>query len=987
MDPQVDEIITDNRSGSDSNVTGIAYAKTFYNKCRFSVLPQKLGDFTSDLASLCEEDIHAEEIQFAQSDDDSDPTLADFAELGHPLAEVVGGKRTLPVMIRMKLPFILNINQRREPELFDNDFLKRTIFCIQRLLDNLLRMGVNSSEYIAIVEQSRLWTEGDITYQNIRFTFPYCQVDRVYQQKVLLPKITESLRQNKIMSYLEVQPTCDWPGIIQPIGDVIPMYRGKDSIKSAPMTISHVYSVVFDPNDSQDYVVDLEDVMQPSHYSYIYSKVVDPAFLVRKPRQSPDCSGDEEKERSDDEDEEMIEMKYWLPMFLSIHFWSGENSPKEEEHEEKKEDLTQYDDDVTSDDPVIMLKYLLPLLSVDRYDVEPFWREVGQILFNIYKGNDHGLKNFIQFSANSEADKRGYKDCADYYNALSRDHMSIKTIAWFARKDSPLAYQRWHDAWTKNCLYDALDLIDDTVARIIYRLFWLEHIYVEGGKWMTFSENMVVSQGEAMDLRRDITDKMVPIYRKLRSVYAENPEGQNGLNRKQAEVYVKQISDIIVKLGKQGSKMTFIKAAQPFFEVKGFNRIKDSNPAKTGWVNCVIVCSGDHAYCTEGKLEDYLTKTTSNFFRNDYNWETPIVKKVTAWFHQIFPDRDLFHYVMKDIASYFYGRNAEKLLRAWCGNGDNSKTMMAQCIQKMLGDYCIDFPNSFLTGKPMGTSGPNPELAQAGGAHVGFVPETEEDEKIREGTAKRATGGDRQFARSCNENGGPMQMGAKVILMCNKIPDFTCISKALMNRFVYLPFLSTWSSNAPESYDEQERTRTFKKDPFFENQLYEMSQGLAWVAVQYYSYYKSEGLKPPPIVTQYTNQHWEDNDPVKCFLTECVRPAFIDANQTIVDNSQSLNKNQLYGPYKGWYARNYPQTTIVSCNKFVESVSIHLGQQGAGKRWFGVIVDSTGGSAAANQQQPQQAPSSNGGMQPMTIGFQSSGQPQGTAQDLALMGC
>jgi phage/plasmid-associated DNA primase len=458
---------------------------------------------------------------------------------------------------------------------------------------------------------------------------------------------------------------------------------------------------------------------------------------------------------------------------------------------------------------------------------------------------------------------------------------------------------------------------------------------------MEFHQHSLREQSNACNLREAIRITMVGKYTDIRKKYqAAASTSDSQLDVKQNEECAKKATALISKLSNYSYKNTIVKSAQPFFEIRNFSSIRDSNPCKTGWKNCVVTCYKEHAYISNGKLEDFITKTTHKKYNKDLSWGHPIVVELKNWFSQMFPDQELMKYMFRDMSSYLYGRNSEKILRAWCGDGNNSKTMLAKCIQEAFGSYSIDFPPSFLTAKALGSSGPNPELAQAQGAHIGFVPETEDDEKVREGAVKRATGGDRQFARNLNENGGSMEMGCKIVLMCNKIPEFTSISKALVARFVNIPFLGNWSDEAPTLLADQIEQNHYKMDPLFEERIPELSVALAWAAVQYYPVYKKEGLTSPSIIKRYTRQHWEDNDPVLCFVQERVENVYkIGENgEKIPDSNASLSCSQIYTVYKSWFGQRYPGTTPSAMNAFKVNLELQMGKAGPSKKWGGVAI-------------------------------------------------
>ena len=117
---------------------------------------------------------------------------------------------------------------------------------------------------------------------------------------------------------------------------------------------------------------------------------------------------------------------------------------------------------------------------------------------------------------------------------------------------------------------------------------------------------------------------------------------------------------------------------------------------------------------------------------------------------------------------------------------------------------------AMLTGRVLrSSSGPNPELAQAKGARIAVLSEPDEEEKMSGGVIKRYTGGDRFFARMCNQNGNSIEALFKTILMCNDIPVVLAGGQAMVNRLSALPFLSKWVENPPESEEEQRQRKLF----------------------------------------------------------------------------------------------------------------------------------------------------------------------------------
>jgi phage/plasmid-associated DNA primase len=239
----------------------------------------------------------------------------------------------------------------------------------------------------------------------------------------------------------------------------------------------------------------------------------------------------------------------------------------------------------------------------------------------------------------------------------------------------------------------------------------------------------------------------------------------------------------------------------------------------------------------------------------------PDVIQLMYWLCQVFVGQDLRKHFCKDAANFLHGRNSEKYFRVWTGETDNSKSMVLKLTEDTLGQYVFAFPVTIFSNKALVfSSGPNPGLAQAKGAHVGFASEPHTNDDIMAGAIKRITGGDSFFARNCNENGGKTKASHKAILCCNRIPDVADVDKATINRFHILHFPSTWVDHPPETEEEQYRQKLFKKDSLFEQKIPNLKEAFAWLMIQYFPTYTKDGLEPPQVLKYYMTAHWRERE-------------------------------------------------------------------------------------------------------------------------------
>ncbi len=266
------------------------------------------------------------------------------------------------------------------------------------------------------------------------------------------------------------------------------------------------------------------------------------------------------------------------------------------------------------------------------------------------------------------------------------------------------------------------------------------------------------------------------------------------------------------------------------------------------------------------------------------------------------------------------------------GSGDNSKSMVIKLFEYTLGEYCFKFPNGMLTTKPISSGAANPELAQAKGALLGLVEELESDEAIRTGMFKKMSGGDSFYARQLQSNGGKVKSKYKTWVVLNDIPPFTSLGKALYNRVLILPFMSEWVDSPPKSESEQYKTRKFKKDIFFEDRIPELAYAFMWKLVQYYPIFLKEGLTPPKIVIDVTQDHWKNSDPYRRFFNENLE--LVQAEEGPAEDF-TLSTYEILAQYREWFRMHYPKGNPVDSNIFFSSMKDIVGKS-HGTSWVGI---------------------------------------------------
>ncbi len=856
------------------------------------------------------------------------------------IAEPLTGK-TSPLVSKFFFKFGINKEELDSINLITNEFVQTLVFAYQRAMADLLNISSEMREFTTVVLQTPIWTVKDISYYILELRFPYCVVDKNFQKTKLRAEIISNLRRLNLIANLPVSPNNDWEEIMQPQEDYLPLYRSSAEPSFPIHSLRTIYTVLNDVDD--DAQIELAEVFNPRKHRYIREKEIKIKFS-----ENEEENGDDEDDEESDNEED-IDLDKWFPLFLSAHYWNKVTTVKTRKSPETGK-VNEYENTEDLDD-LSKAKIFLDMINPETIKQDNYWLDIGKALYTISKGSEEGLETFIYYSRSRFENKKNVspskihdkEECKLVWPTLRLNFLTIKTLAWMARKDSPLNYKQWHDSWVNPIANLALDeLAELDMAELVYRHFWLDFMCtnIKSSVWWyyTADTHRWVPMDSAFKLMKGINNDIIRVLEQMRhdtqrdKLNLGSSRG-NEQTKKTMETKMGQITKLMIKYKTKNTCDRVISFCKNLFYVENFRKMANKGGLCTAWSNCVVEICGNYPVVRPGKPEDFLTKCGAVRYRTDFTWEHPLVKECLQYLGQVFPDKHLLHYAIKDFASYLKGKNAEKIFRVWTGEGNNSKSMLVKLMQLWLGELCIDLPDWVYSGGGRKGGGPSPELAQADSALLAITCEPEEGNDLSAGAIKKGTGGDRFFARMCGDDGGSIDLTHKSVYMCNAIPTIPNLDKATKNRFGILPFLSTWSMDAPDDPIEQYRTRTFKMDPFFERRLPDMAEAIFWIAVEYFPKYMEEGLIPPQIIRDYTNQHWKDNDPYEAFMFEKLKQVKMKPDDKISE-SNSLTSTDLYPHFKSFFKSQYPQSQVPTGPQFRTQMIQRIGKQ-VDRRWVG----------------------------------------------------
>jgi P4 family phage/plasmid primase-like protien len=826
----------------------------------------------------------------------------------------------MPVVNRLQLSFDSLEDDHGAP--YGKEFLLDLVYAHQKVLKNMLVLDEDKSQLICCILESEMYSNGkQLRCYDIALHFPYCKTTAECQPR-LRAEIIKELRRNNSFRRLDCQPTADWEGIFDkrlPLCP-LPLLHSRLSKERPPTsltsTVFEVTEEMWATNELPE--VELGTVFNPNNHKDVGSG------LLRI-------------EQDDDLD-------FWLPLLFSVHYWQEVTTEKQVKT--KKSPSVQSNNNLDPfQDKQEMMEYFIELCSPERLEKEIYWKDIGAVLYNETQGDDEGLELWCQITEKNpptlESGEHADRDDCDFeWNkfAAATTPLTIKTLAWYAQKDSPEDYKTWHDNWVMKALEEAINTRTHAdVANAIYRRYWLEFVYSSDKHrtWYKFNKHRWVPMSNAMELHQDIDDDFVPMLNRLQSKIASEKNEVDGDEADNKQRKLEKVGKLIRSIKTSTFNNCVVREASKKFFDSNFESFKDENYLLTGMENCVIEATDTDAHVRDGKPEDYITKTTRNRLRN-FTWKSRSVRECMDWFHKVFPDQELLEYFLKFCSSLFIGRNSEKSIQVWTGSGDNSKSMIKKLFERALGDYCATAPTSLITAKSRtASSNATPDLARAEGKRAFFVLEPGRREVINEGIFKELTGGDTIYTRNLHQDGKEMEASFKFIMACNDIPA-VYREPATMKRMYIVPFLAKFvnAADAPASKEEQYEKKLFPSDKHFENKIPALAPPFLWIMVQYFARYRQEGLQVPKIVKEHTNQYWLDMD---------IYHKFTDENIEKSDNTEEmLSTAQIYQEFRRWYSTNYPDQRTPNKDTVVKELSTRWGKPSKDGRWRGIRIKQEG---------------------------------------------
>jgi putative DNA primase/helicase len=276
----------------------------------------------------------------------------------------------------------------------------------------------------------------------------------------------------------------------------------------------------------------------------------------------------------------------------------------------------------------------------------------------------------------------------------------------------------------------------------------------------------------------------------------------------------------------------------------------------------------------DGRPEDRVTMTCPVTFVPDAtcpNWD--------AFLHQVFDDDAVRAYVQRACGYSLTGDCQEECLFFCWGEGANGKSTLLGAVGFTLGDYADDLPFSALEWQDRGGGIPN-DIAKIVGRRFITSSESGESKRLNEARVKALTGRDPITARFLHQEFFTFQPMAKFWLASNSKPIVRDNSAGFWRRLHLIPFTQSFVGRENKTLKEDLRR--------------EASGILAW-AVRGCLAWQRDGLNPPAVVRQATDDYRQESDVLAPFYDACCT----------IDTTAHVQASALFARYQRWCESNH----------------------------------------------------------------------------------
>lgn len=588
------------------------------------------------------------------------------------------------------------------------------------------------------------------------------------------------------------------------------------------------------------------------------------------------------------------------------------------------------------EDEVDEARELVGILKSERAINYHDWIRVGWCLYNI----DPSLYDvFNDFSQRGEEIQtgiyRGEFDIKQYWSKMKKKNLTIKTLRYWAKEDSPLEYMKYYNDRFIKFAHESLSGKDYQIAKTFKEMYNNRFICsnLEGKpEWWEFVEkrHKWVRIPGGYTIQRLLPEEFANEWSLMGDEVNEKFRNSTGLERNEYLRQHEAIRKIINSLYSTGYRKNIMENLATLFYDPTFNEKLDE-------INKHLICFENGIFdlernkLREGRPDDYVSMTTRiNYIPfNPYHSES---KEIKEFFEKVLPNPKVRKYFLLAISSCLHGENKDQKLFICTGCGSNGKSVTFDLIKQALGDYYQAPRIELLTRKSNNAGQANEDLVNIKGRRCGVFQEPDNNETFNASVMKQLTAGnDTITARRLHQSNISFLPQMKYFLACNDLPDVKDNTDGTWRRLRVIKFVSRFV-NKPLEKCRTERYE-YPIDDSIGKKKDDWAPYLASFLVNIYvNQYRVNGLVEPDEVKVSTNKYKSENDHYTQFFEEFV--------EVTGNRKQKLRTEVIWKRMKEWYQEEYMHKCTDKKNKLIEYFNNKLDQKGERGYYNGLIFKS-----------------------------------------------
>lgn len=382
--------------------------------------------------------------------------------------------------------------------------------------------------------------------------------------------------------------------------------------------------------------------------------------------------------------------------------------------------------------------------------------------------------------------------------------------------------------------------------------------------------------------------------RKAAATYINNDD-----TRKMAELWAKNSESV----GRRSAMLnTAIHLNSIEIQIDKF----DQNPFLAGLKNGTLDL--DTGEFRESKREDYITM--------QFNVEYDAKAKAPRWeqfLEEIFAgDKELIAYMQRLVGYILTGDTSEQKLFIGFGSGANGKSVFADVVTHLLGDYSDNC--SFSTFEANKRNEATNDLAKLKGKRFVTVIETNEDKRLDEARVKAVTGQDLITARYLYAEFFSFRPTFKIFIAVNHKPLIKGTDDGIWRRLDLIPFKQNFIGKA---------------DPYLISKLIDELPGILNWAIQCLKELKEKRLGTAKAIEEASDKYRKESDLLQQWIDE-----------TLTFNPDGkVSCINAYESFLTWcIERSYPRWSMNSFARAMSEKGFQRKSDGKTRKYIGIYL-------------------------------------------------